>query len=230
MLSVAGSGWLILAFVTIERQRALRKSRMVGKYRRGVVEEEVEEVCIQLVEGQKLKCVGSMVYLGTLLTTKMKLTREINRRIGRAVAVFNDLKNIWKARGILAMTKKRIFKSCVMSVLLYNCETWVYVKNDAERLQRCCNKLVSNIIRWGRNTNQSNNGDVDGEFDWKVGEAEILDWLEGSTVKEIMNQRRLRWFGHALRQPRDAVQREWIESEIESDSKSFRIPAENAAR
>ncbi|EEQ98428.1 hypothetical protein Pmar_PMAR001305, partial [Perkinsus marinus ATCC 50983] len=71
---------------------------------------------------------------------------------------------------------------------------------------------------WGRNTNQSNNGDVDGEFDWKVGETEILDWLEGSTVKEIMNQRRLRWFGHDLRQPRDAVQREWIESEIESDS------------
>lgn len=46
-------------------------------YRRGVVGEEIERVSIKFIEGQELNCVSSEIYLGTLLTPKMKASREI---------------------------------------------------------------------------------------------------------------------------------------------------------
>ncbi|EER03267.1 hypothetical protein Pmar_PMAR028101, partial [Perkinsus marinus ATCC 50983] len=36
-------------------------------------------------------------------------------------------------------------------------------------------------------------------------------------------QKRLRWFGHALRQPKGMIQRDWIESQIETDSKWMKL-------
>ena len=49
---------------------------------------------------------------------------EIETRINKARGSFAALKNIWKTNMISKKTKIRIFKSNVLSVLLYAAESW----------------------------------------------------------------------------------------------------------
>ena len=51
-------------------------------------------------------------------------TQDIKNRTALANASFTRLNKIWSARGIGRKTKATLFKTLVVSVLLYSCETW----------------------------------------------------------------------------------------------------------
>ena len=53
---------------------------------------------------------------------------EIKARIRKASGAFAALKNIWKTNKISNRTKIRLFKSNVLSVLLYAAESWKVTK------------------------------------------------------------------------------------------------------
>ena len=49
---------------------------------------------------------------------------DVKRRISKASQAFSMLKNIWKSKKLSRNTTIRIFRSNVVSVLLYGCESW----------------------------------------------------------------------------------------------------------
>uniref|UniRef100_A0A8C4QSW8 Myosin VIb n=1 Tax=Eptatretus burgeri TaxID=7764 RepID=A0A8C4QSW8_EPTBU len=54
---------------------------------------------------------------------------EVNRRLGRAWGVMDSLDNgVWRCRYLCGRTKVRVFRSLVLPVLLYGCETWTLTK------------------------------------------------------------------------------------------------------
>lgn len=53
---------------------------------------------------------------------KPKLRPE--NRLLKARRVFVRLKRIWRPKNILRRTKLRLYKTLVLAVLLYGCETW----------------------------------------------------------------------------------------------------------
>lgn len=106
---------------------------------------ETSEVDIQ-INGQKLECVEQFVYLGSLITKDNDCSKEIRRRIGIANGSFGALNKIWKS-GEVSITKKlMMLESCVMSALMYACETWTMKKNDRDRLNafemKCYRKML----------------------------------------------------------------------------------------
>ena len=53
-----------------------------------------------------------------------KNPKDLKNRLSKAGSVFVRLKRIWRPKNILRKTKLRLYKTLVVPVLLYGCETW----------------------------------------------------------------------------------------------------------
>ena len=53
-----------------------------------------------------------------------KNLKDLKNRLSKARRVFVRLKRIWRPKNILRRTKPRLYKTLVVSVLLYGCESW----------------------------------------------------------------------------------------------------------
>jgi hypothetical protein len=72
---------------------------------------------------------------------------DVIHRINKAKGAFAQLRSIWTSHQIHKRTKIRIFKSNVMSVLLYGCETWKITQDIINKLQTFVNRCLRNILR-----------------------------------------------------------------------------------
>ncbi len=86
------------------------------------IEEEME------IRARSIENVMELVYQGSLLTWENDCNKEIKRRIARATGVMAGFKTTWNSKHISTETKISIIRTCVMSMLLYACETWTLRK------------------------------------------------------------------------------------------------------
>ncbi|KAL9971498.1 hypothetical protein ACROYT_G017669 [Oculina patagonica] len=86
------------------------------------------------VDGQQVKDVDSFDYLGARVTRHGGAEKDIKSRLGKARGAFNKLVKIWRSGQLSKNTKIRIFKSNVIAVLLYVCETWRMTKRGEAKL------------------------------------------------------------------------------------------------
>ena len=162
------------------------KKTEVMKQATGIIptSEKVEVV----LDGKVLAVVDSFVYLGSTMTADDELDKEISYRIKRAGTTFGRLcKRVWKPGGISRTTKIAVYKACVLSTLLYGCQTWnVYVRhiNRLERFHaRCLRKILG--IRWQE----------------MVPRTEVLKKAGLSYINTMITKSRLKWLGHVRRMP-----------------------------
>ena len=142
------------------------------------------------MNGQQLEEVDSFKYLGSTLTKDGRSTTEIKTRIGIAMAAMARLNKIWRSRDISFPTKLKLFKSLVLSILLYGCESWTMTADTTRRIQtfetKCYRRLLG--ISWlDRKTNDFVHAQV--------------ATLAGPQVPllAIVKKRKLSWFGHITR-------------------------------
>ena len=76
--------------------------------------------------------VDEFIYLGSKVTTEGHCTPEVTRRIALAAAALNSPSRVWREKHLHYSTKLRIYESCVLSVLLYCCETWTLLRADVD--------------------------------------------------------------------------------------------------
>ena len=59
----------------------------------------------------------------------------VNRRLGRAWGVMDSLDNgVWRCRYLCGRMNVRVFRSLVLLVLFYGCETWTLMRDLRQRL------------------------------------------------------------------------------------------------
>ena len=97
------------------------------------------------VNGEELEDVDSFVYLGAKVSTAGGADDDINSRLCKARTVFGKLSGIWKSSILSKMTKIRIFKSNVIAVLLYGCESWRMTKGDEAKLDTFQHKCLRGL-------------------------------------------------------------------------------------
>ena len=68
------------------------------------------------------------------MTEDAGLAADVDRRIGLAAGVARSMTKLWSSRDIGSSTKVRLYKSLVLSVLLYNSETWTMKEDLSCRL------------------------------------------------------------------------------------------------
>ena len=147
-------------------------SKNDGKLKVGGSQVEVEEV-------------ERFVYLGANVTTDGGGATDVKMRIALANAQIKRLSNIWQASNISRKTKASLFKSLVLSVLLYGCETWKLTKGEEEKLDSFQTKSIRKIfrIRWNQ----------------YIPNRTILEMAGAEKISQEVRRRRWCWIGHVLR-------------------------------
>ena len=86
------------------------------------------------------------------------------------------------SRVLSLKVRGRLYKACVRSVMLYGSETWTVKEEDLDRLDR--NDM--RMIRWTCNTSLKDRKSSD----------ELRSRLGIHSIRDVIQARRLRWFGH----------------------------------
>ena len=99
------------------------------------------------LNGKDLEEVDSFIYLGATVSKSGGAADDMKRRLGLARIAFNKLSKIWKDSHIGRKTKLKIFRSNVVSVLLYGSETWKVTKGDDKRLDVFLHSCLRRIFK-----------------------------------------------------------------------------------
>ena len=88
-------------------------------------------------DSKKLKVVDKFTYLGSTINRFCSLDDEIALRLKKATGAFSVLKRrVWSQRGLKKSTKLEVYNPCVLTCLLYSCETWVVYRRHLKQLER----------------------------------------------------------------------------------------------
>ncbi|CAH8655292.1 unnamed protein product [Dicrocoelium dendriticum] len=148
----------------------------------------VQPVCgpeIRIVD-EVLQNTSAFCYLGSTLSSDLRITNELRARVAKASAAFGKLEHrVWKNHHLTVRTKVMVYKSMVLSVLIYGSETWTLYRKDIRFLERFHQQCLRRILRiqWWDN----------------VPDTDVIRRSEVYTIDYMLLLRHLRWLGHVRR-------------------------------
>ena len=132
--------------------------------------------------------VDSFTYLGSVITNDDSSSSGITSRIAKAASAVIRLScPLFRKHRIGIPTKINMYRTLVVSVLLYGSEVWATTLDDRRRLDvfdmRCQRRLLR--VFWQQH----------------ISNHSIREHTKQPTASSLLRQRRLRWFGHLHRMP-----------------------------
>ena len=135
-----------------------------------------------------LEEVESFSYLGSEIGQSAKVGKEVNIRLKKASTVYQMWRRkVFKNRSLSKTTKLKVFRTCVMPVLLYGAETWTVTQDEMRKLKTFhmgCIRDILGFTLWDRRRNE-----------------DLLKEADEQPMEKRMKEMRLRWFGHLQRMP-----------------------------
>ena len=145
------------------------------------------------MQNEDIEEVNEFTYLGSKMSTDGDTENEIKTRITKASQAFASLRNIWKCRNIGVNTKIRLFKSNVISVLLYGSESWKTTKTIIKKLEVFQNRCLRRILKiFWPNT---------------ISNRDLHTRTSTDPIEQLVQQRRWKYIGHTLRKEPTALPR-----------------------
>ena len=88
------------------------------------------------MNGLTLETVNKFKYMGATLTKDGQIEKEIKIILVISNSALVNLNIIWKSRSISLRTKIHLYKSLILSIILYDCETWT-LNETLEKSNKC---------------------------------------------------------------------------------------------
>ncbi|KAJ4448971.1 hypothetical protein ANN_00363 [Periplaneta americana] len=130
-------------------------------------------------------------YLGATVTNINDTREEIKRRINMGNACYYSVEKLLSSSLLSKKLKVRIYKTVILPVVLYGCETWTLTLREEHRLRVFENKVLRKIFGAKRD-------EVTGEWR-KLHNAELHALYSSPDIIRNIKSRRLRWAGHVAR-------------------------------
>ncbi|KAJ4429500.1 hypothetical protein ANN_21669 [Periplaneta americana] len=130
-------------------------------------------------------------YLGATVTNVNDTREEIKRRINMGNACYYSVENLLSSSLLSKNLKVRIYKTVILPVVLYGCETWTLTLREEHRLRVFENKVLRKIFGAKRD-------EVIGEWR-KLHNTELHALYSSPDIIRNIKSRRLRWAGHVPR-------------------------------
>ena len=159
------------------RGRKYQKADKIIKFnkRSALVEADPKVV----YNGLPLNNVHQFRYLGSQTEASGGCELELEYRIGYASGAFKAHSGIWKNMIFCLDFKIRLFKVCILSILLYGCESWKMTRKMVRNLRGFTARCFARITN--------------------VRVAAMEDVVHYVDVILMVERRRWKWLGHAIR-------------------------------
>ena len=111
---------------------------------------------------------------------------DLKNRLSKAKSAFARLKKIWRSSSLSRRTKLKLFRTLVVPVLAYSCETWKMNKADNKMHNIFQNKCLRKIlrVRWEDHTSTE----------------ELLERANEKPLSNEEKRRKWKMIGHILRE------------------------------
>ena len=139
-------------------------------------------------ENSTFERVEGFKYLGTNLTNKNSIVEEIKSRLRSGNACYHSVQNLLSSRLLSKNLKIKIYKTIILPVVLYGCETWWLTLREERRLRVFENRVLRGTFGPKRN-----------EVTRKLYVEELNDLYSPPNIIQVTKSKRMRWAGHVTR-------------------------------
>jgi len=139
----------------------------------------------------RIEDVEEFTYLGAIVCKDGGGMKDLKNRLSKARGAFIRLKKIWRSSNISRKTKLRLYKTLVVPVLVYGCETWKMNQRDSKMIDVFNNKCLRRILKV--------------HWEEHVSTEELLERARSRPLSNEVKRRRWKMIGHILRQDRNNI-------------------------
>jgi hypothetical protein len=139
------------------------------------------------IDNSTFERVEDFKYLGTTLTNQNYISKEIKSGLRSGNACYHSVQNLLSSRLLSKNLKIKIYRTIILPVVLYGCETWSLTLREEGKLRVFEKRIFG-----------SRRDEVTG--DWRRLHNEELNVLYCSpNIVRVIKSRRMRWAGHVAR-------------------------------
>jgi hypothetical protein len=157
--------------------------------------------------------VAQFRYLGTTVKNQNLIQEGIKRRLNSGNACYHSVQNLLSSHLLSRYAKIRIYKTIILLVVLYGCETWSLTLREEHRLRVFQNRVLRRIF--GPKRDEVAGG-------WRKLHNELHNLYSSTNIIRLKSSR-MRWAGHIARMEMGRRRRRrmhigfWWESQKERD-------------
>ena len=98
------------------------------------------------IDNSSIERVEEFKYFGTMLTNKNSIREEIKSRLKLGNACYSSVQNLLSSSLLSKKLKIKIYRTIILPVVLYGCETWLLTLREERRLRVFENRVLRRIF------------------------------------------------------------------------------------
>jgi len=142
------------------------------------------------IDNSTFERVEEFKYLGTTPTNQNSIPEEIKSRLRSGNACYHSVQNLLSSRLLAKNLKIKIYRTIILPVILYGCETWPLTLREERKLRMFENMVLRRIFGPRRD-------EVTGEWR-RLHNEELNDLYSPPNIMRVIKTRRMRWAGHVV--------------------------------